>query len=72
MNMSKSDTQPTIQDKVANLDKLVAWFQSDDFELEQASAKLKEAAKLAQEIEHDLETVANDIQVVKKSFATDN
>ena len=63
---------PTIQEKVAELDKLVAWFQGEEFELEQASAKLKEAAKLAQEIEHDLESVANDIQVVKKSFASDN
>lgn len=63
---------PTIQNKIADLDKLVAWFQSDEFELEQASAKLKEAAKLAAEIEHDLEAVANDIQLVKKSFATDN
>lgn len=69
--MSKNDTKLTIQDKVAHLDELVAWFQSDEFELEQASAKLKQAAKLAQEIEHDLEAVANDIQVVKKSFATD-
>lgn len=63
---------PTIQEKVAELDKVVAWFQGEEFELEQASAKLKEAAKLAQEIEHDLESVANDIQVVKKSFASDN
>lgn len=70
--MSKSDIKPTIQDKVASLDELVAWFQGDDFELEQASAKLKEAAKLASEIEHDLEAVANDIQIVKKSFASDN
>ena len=70
--MSKSETKPTIQDKIAQLDKLVAWFQGEDFELEQASAKLKEAAKLASEIENDLETVANDIQLVKKSFATDN
>ncbi len=61
----------TIQQKIDQLDKAVAWFESDDFELEQASAKLKEAAKLAADIEHDLDTVANDIQLVKKSFASD-
>jgi len=40
--------------------------------LEQASVKLKEAAKLVADIEHDLKSVANDIQEVKKSFASDN
>lgn len=67
--MSKSE--PTIQDKIEQLDKLVAWFESNDFELEQASAKLKEAAKLAGEIEHDLGEVANDIQQVKQSFQSE-
>ena len=68
--MSKSN--PTIQEKIASLDKLVAWFESEDFQLEQASAKLKEAAKLATDIEHDLKAVANDIQQVKQSFAGGN
>lgn len=66
--MSKSN--PTIQEKIAQLDELVSWFESDDFQLEKASAKLKEAAKLATEIEHDLEAVSNDIQQVKQSFAS--
>lgn len=68
--MTKSDQ--TIQDKISKLDEAVAWFESDDFELEQASAKLKEAAKLAKEIEESLDTVANDIQQVKRSFANEN
>jgi exodeoxyribonuclease VII small subunit len=68
--MSKSEK--TIQSKIAELDELVAWFESEDFQLEQASAKLKEAAKLAADIEHDLNAVANDIQIVKKSFATES
>ncbi len=62
----------TIQQKIDLLDQAVAWFESDDFELEQASVKLKEAAKLAADIEHDLDNVANDIQIVKKSFASDS
>jgi exodeoxyribonuclease VII small subunit len=62
----------TIQEKIAQLDEVVAWFESDDFQLEQASAKLKTAAKLATDIEHDLDEVANDIQLVKKSFATES
>jgi exonuclease VII small subunit len=66
--MSKSD-DATIQQKTEQLDELVAWFESDDFELEKASAKLKEAQKLALDIEHDLEVVENEITIVKKSFA---
>lgn len=54
------------------LDAMIAWFESDEFELEKASVKLKEAAKLVTEIEHDLGGVANDIQQVKKSFATES
>lgn len=68
--MSKSDQ--TIQEKIEQLDNLVAWFESDDFKLEQASVKLKEAAKLATDIENDLKFVANDIEQVKKSFAVDS
>lgn len=68
--MTKSDV--TVQGKIAQLDEMVAWFEGDDFQLEQASAKLKEAAKLAVDIERDLNKVANDIQEVKKSFANEN
>lgn len=68
--MTKSN--PTIQEKMAQLDELVAWFESEDFQLEQASAKLKDAAKLAGEIEHDIDAVANDITVIKQSFATES
>ncbi len=68
--MSKNN--PTIQEKIAQLDDVVAWFESDDFQLEEASAKLKVAAKLAADIERDLDAVANDVQLVKKSFATES
>lgn len=66
--MTKNDKQ-TVKQKIEQLDELVAWFDGDDFELEQASAKLKEAAKMASEIEHDLESVQNEIREVKQSFA---
>jgi exodeoxyribonuclease VII small subunit len=58
----------TIQDKIAELDKLVAWFDSNDFTLEKALSQFKKAEKLAAEIEHDLTSLKNDIQIVKKRF----
>ena len=70
--MTKSNADQSIQGKIAKLDEFVTWFESDEFQLEQATMKLKEAAKLASEIENDLESVANDVQVVKQSFASES
>ncbi|MDB5178009.1 MAG: hypothetical protein JWO61_392 [Candidatus Saccharibacteria bacterium] len=65
--MTKNDSK-TIQDKLAALDTLVAWFDSDEFTLETALEKFKEAETLAKEIEHDLSSLKNEIEVVKQKF----
>lgn len=62
----------SIQEKTTALTELVAWFDSEDFVLEQALDKFKEAEKLAQDIEKDLTTLRNDIEVVKKSFDSES
>jgi exonuclease VII small subunit len=67
--MTKND--PMIQDKIAELDELLAWFNSDEFVLEQAGDKLKAAKKLADDIETGLNSLENEIEVIKKSFASD-
>ncbi len=59
----------TISEKTAKLSELVAWFDGDDFELEQALDKFSEAEKMAAEIEHDLLALKNNIEVVKAKFA---
>ncbi|HET6747500.1 MAG TPA: hypothetical protein VFH06_05330 [Candidatus Saccharimonadales bacterium] len=66
--MSEKSNSATIAQKTAMLQKLVAWFESDDFALEKALDKFAEAEKLAAEIEHDLLSLKNDIQVVKARF----
>lgn len=58
----------TIQQKIAELDELVAWFDSDEFTLETALDKFKTAEKLAAEIEQDLTALKNEITVVKQRF----
>jgi exonuclease VII small subunit len=58
----------TIAEKTRQLDELVAWFDSDDFELEQALDKFSQAEKLAQEIEHDLLSLKNAVTIVKEKF----
>lgn len=58
----------SIAEKTAKLDELVAWFDGDEFELEQALDKFKEAEKLAAEIEKDLQALKNEVAIVKKRF----
>lgn len=61
----------SIQEKTTELNELVAWFDSDDFVLETALEKFKQAEKLAAEIEADLHAVQNEIQIVKEKFDAD-
>ena len=67
--MTKSDQ--TIQDKITQLDELVAWFDSDEFSLEEATEVFKKAEVLAREIEADLRELKNEVQVIKASFDKD-
>lgn len=65
--MSEKNNE-SIAEKTAKLNQLVAWFNGDDFELEQALDKFTEAEKLAAEIESDLSALKNRIEVVKAKF----
>ena len=63
-----SSTNKSIQNKTENLTKLVAWFDSEDFDIEKALEKFKEAELLADEIEADLVNIKNEVEVLKKKF----
>ena len=65
--MSETNNK-SIQSKIDQLNELVAWFDNDDFELELAMDKFKQAEKLATEIEADLKSLKNDINVLKQKF----
>lgn len=58
----------TIQEKMNELATQVAWFDSDEFNLEEALERFKDAEKLADEIEAELTTMKNDITVLKQRF----
>lgn len=64
--MSKNNK--SIQDKINQLSELVAWFDGDEFELEEALTKFEEAKKLADDIEDSLVKLENEITIVKKDF----
>lgn len=58
-----------LNQKLNNLDMLVEWFYSDEFKLEEAVEKYKEASRLAKEIEEDLNNLKNEIEVLSKDFS---
>lgn len=64
--MSKANKR--LSEKLAELDELVAWFDSDDFTLEEAFAKFQQANELAETIKHDLAELTNEITVLKQKF----
>jgi exonuclease VII small subunit len=59
----------TISDKISELKTSVEWFYSDDFKLEEASEKYKALTTLAKEIEGDLDSLKNEIEVIEKDFS---
>ncbi len=59
----------SINDKITKLNTEVQWFYSDDFSLDEAESRYKDAVKLAKEIEKDLDTLKNNIEVINKDFA---
>ncbi len=65
--MSKNDNK-SVAEKMDELSALVAWFESDEFELETAIEKYKTAEQLANEIEKDLSGLKNEITVLKTKF----
>lgn len=65
--MSKQSNE-TITQKLARLDDMVAWFESDEFVLEEAMERFEVAKKLADEIDESLATLKNEIVVLKQKF----
>ena len=57
-----SENKLNLNQKIAELDKKVEWFYSEDFALENAVEKYKDAIKLAKDIEKDLKNLKNEIE----------
>lgn len=64
----KSNTQPSIESELAELERQVAWFEGEEFTLEEAMKHYEEAEVLAKRIETRLTEVKNEVNVLKKKF----
>jgi exodeoxyribonuclease VII small subunit len=61
--------EKSLNQKIEELDGKVEWFYSDEFKLEEAVDKYKDAVGLAKEIEKDLDGLKNEIEVLAKDFS---
>ena len=58
----------TIEQMMAELNERIAWFQSDDFNLDEAKQKFIEARELSKKITVTLEDMRHDIEVLSEDF----
>ena len=65
--MSKQNK--TISEKLHELEELARWFESEEFELEQALERFAEAEALSKEIEKDLADFKHKVTLLKKDFS---
>lgn len=59
----------SLNQKIAELDQQVEWFYGEDFALEKATDRYKKALELAKDIEQDLETLKNEVEVLATDFS---
>ena len=64
-----SENKLSLNQKIAELDGQVEWFYSDEFKLDEATDKYKQAVKLAKDIEKDLTELKNEIEVLSEDFS---
>ena len=58
----------TIEQMMAELNERIAWFQGDDFNLDEAKQRFIEARELSKKITATLEDMRHDIEVLSQDF----
>lgn len=58
----------TIEQMIAELNERIAWFQGDDFNLDEAKQRFIEARDLSKKITATLEDMRHDIEVLSEDF----
>ena len=59
----------TISQKIEELDKSTEWLYSDDFNLDEAVKKYKEAIGIAKELQKDLNDLQNEVEILAEDFS---
>ena len=66
---SDNTNEKTIEQMMAELNERIAWFQGDDFNLDEAKQRFVEARQLAQDITAVLDDMQHDITVLSEDFS---
>lgn len=66
--MSETKKPKTINKKMEELNQKIGWFHTDEFKLDEATEKYKEAISLAEEIRDDLNNLKNEVDVLAEDF----
>ena len=61
--------EKTIEQMMAELNERIAWFQGDDFNLDEAKQRFIEARQLAKKITAALDDMQHDITVLSEDFS---
>lgn len=63
-----SKNEPSLQQQLADLDEVLAWFDRSDIDLDEALAKFDHGVKLAESAKTKLTQLENKISVLKQRF----
>lgn len=66
MSVPKKDKP--LRDQLAELDELIAWFDQEDFDLDEALKKFDEGVELAESVKKRLVKLENKITLLKERF----
>ena len=61
--------EKTIEQMMAELNERIAWFQGDDFNLDEAKQRFTEARQLEKDITAALDDMQHDITVLSEDFS---
>lgn len=68
MNSDKTN-EKTIEQMMAELNERIAWFQGEEFNLDEAKQRFIEARQLAKDITAALDDMQHDITVLSEDFS---
>ncbi len=66
--MSSPKNETPLSDQLRELDELIAWFDREDFDLDEALKKFDDGIKLTEQIEERLSKLENKITVLRERF----
>ena len=67
---SDKTNEKTIEQMMAELNERIAWFQGEEFNLDEAKQRFIEARQLAKDITAALDDMQHDITVLSEDFST--